>query len=143
MPFLALLGLAALAFPRVVVHDLDLAPPQGVLTVLLAVLPPVIWVVVVLAARVPNPFLTVLVIGALYGVLLAVGHQLFWDSVWGDDPPRLGGNLSDVSDSTHAIVTRAAAFVSSLFTGVLVGAVVGLVAWGLSRVRGSRRERSE
>jgi hypothetical protein len=137
LPFLALAGLALLAAPRVVLHDLGVLQEETFVNALFVVVPPLVWIAVVVRARVPNPFLTVLVIGALYGVVLAVGHQLLWDASFSDGTPRLGGNLSDVSPAVSAAVVRGAAVVSSVFTGVLVGAVTGLVAWGVSRlVRG-------
>lgn len=134
LPVLALAGLALLAAPRVVLHDLGVLQEATFVNALFAVVPPLVWTAVVVRARVPNPFLTVLVIGALYGVVLAVGHQLLWDASFPGGTPRLGGNLSDASPAVDAAVVRGAAVVSSVFTGVLVGAVTGLVAWGVSRL---------
>lgn len=136
LPFLALAGLALLGVPRVVLHDLGVLEEGTVVNGLLVFVPPLVWVLVVVRARVPNPFLTVLVVGALYGVVLAVGHQLLWDASFPDGTPRLGGNLSDVSPAVSAAVVRGFAAVSSVFTGVIVGAVAGLVAWGVSKAAG-------
>ncbi|GGM51032.1 hypothetical protein GCM10011608_39910 [Micromonospora sonchi] len=134
LPLLALFGLALLGLPRVVLHDLGLVHGRTFVNLLLVVLPPVVWVLVVLAKRVPNPFLTLLVVGLLYGVLLTLTHQLLWGFAF-DEPPTLGGNLSDLAPGAQTIIIRVFAAISSLFTGVIVGVVAGVVAWGLSRVR--------
>jgi hypothetical protein len=140
LPLYALPALALLAVPRVVLHDLDVIQEGTAVNALLVFLPPVVWVAVVLRARVPNPFLTLLAVGAWYGVFLALGHQLLWEASFGDDPPRLGGNLAGrLSPGAEEVVLRAFAAVSSLFTGVLVGAVTGLAGWGLSRLTGRVR----
>lgn len=139
LPVLALVGLALLAAPRVVLHDLDVIQEGTFLNALFVFVPPVVWIAVAVLRRVPNPFLTLLVIGAIYGVLLALGHQLLWDVSFPDGTPRLGGNLGDVPAATSAVVVRSFAAVGSVFTGVLVGAVSGLVAWGINKVLVSRR----
>jgi hypothetical protein len=101
---------------------------------LLVFVPLVIWLTVVLARRVPNPFLTLVVIGFAYGVMLAIGHQKLWVAAWDGNSPSLGGNLEGVLvPGLEAVVFRMSAFFSSLMTGTLVGAVVGLVAWAIER----------
>jgi hypothetical protein len=131
-----MVGLASLAAPRVVLHDLGVITEGSFVNALLVFGPPVIWILVAVCARVPKPFLTVLAIGAIYGVFLAVGHQVFWTTVWADDPPQLGGNLAgQFSPPVESVILRTFAVFSSLFTGALVGAISGLVAWILSRSR--------
>jgi hypothetical protein len=134
LPLLTLFGLALLGLPRVVLHDLGLVHERTFVNLLLVVVPPVVWISVVLVRRVPNPFLTLLVVGLLYGVLLALTHQFLW-SVAFDERPTLGGNLSDLAPGVQAVIVRFFAAISSLFTGVIVGVVTGLIAWGLSRLR--------
>jgi hypothetical protein len=77
-----------------VLHDLGVIDERSLVHVLLVFVPPLIWVVAIVAKRVPNAFLTGGVIGSLYGVALAVIHQFAWASVWGDNPFRLGANCS-------------------------------------------------
>ena len=133
LPWLALAGLALLAVPRVILHDLDIVQEGDVVNLLLVFVPPLIWIVVVILARVPKPFLTLLAVGALYGVFLALGHQVLWEQSMGD-APGLGGNLEGrLSPGVEEFVIRMFATVGSLFTGLLVGAVSGLVAWGVAR----------
>lgn len=122
-----LVGLAALAAPRVVLHDLDLVPEGALVAALLAVVPPLCWVAVVLWRRPPRPFLTVLVIGAIYGVFLAVGHQLLWTEAF-------EGNEALAASPIPEVLMRAAAVVSSIVTGTAVGAITGAVAALLRRL---------
>jgi hypothetical protein len=133
--------LAALAVPRVVTHDLDIFPKGSFVNSLLVFVPLLISLTVLLWWRVPNPFLTLTVIGIAYGVMLAIGHQLLWEARWDGEPPRLGGNLEGVLDpGLESVVVRIFAFFSSIITGTIVGAIVGLVAWVIERVRRGFRD---
>lgn len=133
LPAAALVALAALGLPRVVVHDLDLAGPA--VTWVLALAPPIAWIAVVLARRVPQPFTTLVTIGVLYGVMLAVTHQLLWVEAHDGAPPRLGDRLAGAPDVVHAVVTRGGAIVSSLVVGAALGALTGALATGIDRAR--------
>lgn len=130
----AILGLALLATPRVVAHDLGVAEEGSLLNLVLVVVPLVVWVTVTVIARVPHPFLTLLVTGACYGLFLAGLHQLLWDRAFAGSPPAVGGNFSGLDLGARQLIARLAAVVSSVFTGVAVGAVVGLVAWAIAAV---------
>lgn len=138
---LALVGLAALAVPRIVVHDLELLPPGSPVVALLALLPPLVWVVVA-ALWSARPLPALLAVGGLYGVALAVVHNIAWSGVFAADPPRLGGNLDGVfSPITEEVLMRGAGTLSSLGTGIVVGLICGLIAWGvqsLARRAGAR-----
>ncbi|WP_150255485.1 hypothetical protein [Nocardiopsis deserti] len=126
--------LALLAAPRVILHDLDIIQEGTLVNALFVFVPLLVWVVVAVLTRAPKPFPTLLVVGLLYGVLLALGHQLLWNTAWEGDPPTLGGNLSDLPPAAHAIIIRGFSVVSSLFTGAAVGAVTGLIAWGIGKL---------
>ena len=123
LPFLALVGLAALGVPRVALHDLHLIPQNGVITWLLALLPPAIWITVAVAKRVPRPFLMVFVTGVLFGAMLVITHQIFWNQAFDGDAPPVGA-LPDA-------VIRLFAIPSGLFTGAAIGAIAGVIAWGI------------
>lgn len=138
LPFWGFVLLALLAAPRVVLHDLGIIQEGTFVNALFVFVPPLVWVAVVLWQRVPNAFLTLLVVGFVYGVFLMLGHQLLWNMSWEGDPPTLGGNLADLPGWAHAVITRGFAALSSLVTGTLVGAVAGLVAWVLARATGLR-----
>jgi hypothetical protein len=130
-----IIGLAALAVPRVIAHDLELVSPGGIANQLLVFIPPLIWLAVVLWQRPPRPFLTYLLIGVCYGIMLAIGHQLMWTTAFDGNPPRIGGNLEGRLDpAVESIVLRVFAFVSSVITGTLVGAVVGAIGTVLARL---------
>ena len=129
-----ILLLSALAVPRVVTHDLKIFPAGTLPNALLVFVPLIIWIVVAVASRVPNPFLTVLVIGVCYAVALAIGHQLLWSHAMAGTEMKLGGNLADLNPQLQQVVFRFAAFISSLVTGTVVGAVTGAVAWLISRL---------
>jgi uncharacterized membrane protein len=119
--------------PRIFAHDLgvDVGPIPAVLTIG----PVLVWIAVVLGARVPSPVVTLLAVGAVYGLALGIVHNVLWDQVFGDDPPALGELDADLSE----VPLRIATFVSSVFTGVVVGLVSGLAAVGIRTV--SRRHR--
>ncbi|WP_232376423.1 hypothetical protein [Amycolatopsis aidingensis] len=126
-------GLAVLGVPRVIAHDLGLVGP--VLNAVLVFLPIAIWAAVVLWQRVPNPLRTLTAVGLVYGVLLAVTHQLLWTEAFGDSPPSLGGNLAGVlAPAAEGVLLRVFAFGSSLVTGLAVGAATGAVCWVLARL---------
>ncbi|OLT01501.1 hypothetical protein BJF90_31660 [Pseudonocardia sp. CNS-004] len=126
-------GLALLGVPRVVAHDLDLVGPA--VNALLVFVPIAVWIGFVLVRRVPHPFLTLLVVGVGYGVLLAVTHQLLWAVAFAGDPPGLGGNLAGVlPPAGEAVLVRVVAFGSSLVTGAFTGVATGAVAWLLARI---------
>ena len=128
--------LAAIAAIRVPLHDLGIVPEGSILAGLLVFVPLAIWMIVVLRRRVPNPFLTLTVVGFAYAVMLAVIHQLFWGAAFGGDPPRLGGNLEGaLAPGAEAVVFRVSAFFSSIATGTVLGAIAGAVAWMIERVR--------
>ncbi|HLS32140.1 MAG TPA: hypothetical protein VK039_00995, partial [Brevibacterium sp.] len=60
MPLLAILGLALLAAPRVVLHDLGIITEGTAVNSVLVFVPLAVWIVVPLLLTVPRPFLTVL-----------------------------------------------------------------------------------
>src|SRR5699024_4018238 len=114
LPLWTLAILALLGVPRVVLHDLGVIHEGTAPNLLLVVAPPLVWIAVVLAARVRRPFLTLLVTGALYGVLLGLAHQLLWGTAFPGGAP--------------ALLVPVAAARCSVRTGVVVGALAGLLA---------------
>jgi hypothetical protein len=114
-------ALAALGVPRAVAHDLD--PGSAGVDLALGLAPPAMWVLVVILTRAETPFETLLTIGVIYGLLLALTHQVLWLEAFDGEPPRLGGNLADAPDSIHVALTRTGAVFSSLASGALTGAI--------------------
>lgn len=136
------IALALLGAPRVILHDVGVIHEGTALNLLLVIVPPLAWIIVAVAARVPRPFLTVLVVGLLYGVVLGLVHQLLWGVAFPGGAPALGGNLADLDPTVQALIVRGAAAVSSVFTGAVVGVLTGLVAEAvraLLRLAGHRR----
>jgi hypothetical protein len=133
-----IVGLALLAVPRVVLHDLGVIQEGTFVNMLFVFVPLLVWVAVAVLRRVPNAFLTLLAVGVVHGVFLALAHQLLWDVSWGADAPSLGGNLADLPPPAEAVVIRGFAVLSSLVTGTAVGALSGLVALGVDRATRSR-----
>jgi hypothetical protein len=120
-----LVALALLAVPRVVLHDLGMVTEGSLVNGLLVFVPPACWIAAVVWNQPPRPFRTVVVVGALYGVLLAVTHQVLWDRV-------IGG--AETAAGAQEPIMRVAAVFSSVITGTLVGVVAGAVAAGLCRL---------
>lgn len=140
LPWWAILLLAALSLPRVVVHDLDVDTGAWG-PALLAIGPMLVWVGVALWARVPSPVTTLLVVGTVYGIGLGIGHNLMWDSVFAEDP-RLGGSWEGrLPRQAEEVIMRIVTLGSSVVTGAVVGLVSGLVATGLRRLGRSARSR--
>lgn len=128
LPIWAIGALALLGTPRVILHDLGMIAPGTFANALLVFVPVIVWIAVAIAARVPRPFLTLLAIGACYGVLLAIGHQLLWGASFPDGGPSLGGSLSGLDPTAQVLLFRLVAVISSLVTGLIVGVLSGLVA---------------
>jgi hypothetical protein len=128
LPVWALLALSLLAAPRVVLHDQGIGL-DGPVAGLLAIGPAAVWIAVVVWSRARSPLLALLVVGFGYGVILALVHNLFWDEVFADEAPLLGGNLEgQLSSEATEVLLRGAMTLSSVFTGVAIGLVCGLVA---------------
>lgn len=124
-------GLGALAAPRVFLHDLDIVSEGTLINAAFVFIPPLVWIAVALWRRVPSPVLTLTAVGLVYGILLALGHQLMWNEAFADNPPQLGGNLEDLDPATQEVVMRGFAVVSSVLTGTGVGLVSGAIAWAI------------
>ncbi|GAA1862869.1 hypothetical protein [Asanoa iriomotensis] len=132
LPLWQVVALAALAMPRVFLHDAGVSVP-GPVQGLLVFLPPAAWVAVAVWRRIAAPVVTLLAVGGLYGVGLAVVHNLFWSTAFGDRPPELGGNLAGRLGGAEDVVLRVATTTSSLLTGLVVGLICGLVATAVLR----------
>src|SRR5690625_7707742 len=85
MPWYGIFGLALLAAPRAVLHDLQVIEEGTALNAVLVFVPPVIWVVTALALNVRRPVLTLTAVGAAYGIILALVHLILWNVNLGPD----------------------------------------------------------
>jgi hypothetical protein len=132
---LALIGLAALGLPRVILHDLHIIEEMQPASWFLALAPVAVWIAVAVAKKVPNPFLTVFVIGLIFAVMLAITHQLLWSSLYAGNPAFLDNS------GIAGVIPRLAVLPGSLFAGALTGAVGGLIAWGIQAATRARPPR--
>lgn len=135
LPVTAVVGLAALGLPRVVLHDLGVLTGSSVAAFLLAVVPLAVWVVVATRPSVRAPFLALVATGTVHGALLAATHQLLWVRAFDGAAPRLGDNLSNLDPELQDVVLRGAAVFSGIHTGVALGALTGVIAWAIVRSR--------
>ena len=132
MPLLLMAGLALLGLPRVVLHDLHLIGERSPVTWFLALVPVAVWIAVTVLVRSPRPFLTVLVIGLMFGVLLVITHQLLWDAAFSGNAPEVG------SGPVAEMIPRIAAVPGGLMTGAAIGAIGGLLALAGTALRSQR-----
>ncbi|WP_019856191.1 hypothetical protein [Actinopolyspora mortivallis] len=114
---LAVVGLLQPALGLLGVYGL-LGRPWGPLLVALAIA--VCWVAVVVVRRVPRPLPTLVLVGGIYGVLAVVLEQVLLLYTGYRTPS--GG-----------------AMVSAVLSNLVWGALLGLIALGLIRLRQSRR----
>ncbi|MFC4072494.1 hypothetical protein [Actinoplanes subglobosus] len=110
--------LGLLAAPRAVLHDLGLIHERTGLNALFVVVPLLIWIVVAVTRPV-SPVRLLLGAGVVYGISLAVVHNALWN----------GGS------TVPEPLARVAMTLSSLVTGVVVGAICGGLAWLITRRR--------
>jgi len=136
LPFPVIVFLAMLAVPRVFVHDLKLVPIDSFWYTVLAVGPLLIWLGVAIFVKMKRPAYDFLVLGIVFGILLAVTHQLTWNASWGATLPHIGGTFAGrLSPGMESLVLRSAAVISSLVTGVVFGALFALLAAVVSKLR--------
>ena len=125
LPFLSILVLAAIAVPRVIIHDLHLADLDSVPYKILATVPFLIWFGVAVFRKTTKPLADFLVLGLVFGILLAITHQLLWHSALNGQLPQLNTTLDPAAQE---IVLRIAAVLSSILTGAIIGAFFGCIA---------------
>ncbi len=93
---------------------------RAVVTILIAAL----WVGVVVIRRVPNPLLTLVVVGGMYGVFAILLQQIIWNFF-------LGGAPEGAPSSAPILVIS---WISIIATNTIWGALLVLVAVGLRRL---------
>lgn len=129
MPFVQIILLAALGVPRVVLHDLRLVSFDSPIYKVFAVGPLLIWLLFAIFRKTKTPFKDFLLLGLMFGLLLGITHQITWATSWGDNVPHLHGNFEGKLDPViESLILRAAAFISSIFTGLFAGVLFGGIA---------------
>lgn len=142
MPTRLLLLLVALGLPRTVLADLDLVPPEsGPLYYVLALTPFAAWLLVATVRESRRPFADFLVLGILYGLSLAVAHQVLWNAAagYGQSPPADAVEFAErFGAGWHEFAFRAYTSGIAMSIGLGTGLVAALVAVG-ARVWRSHR----
>lgn len=129
MPLWLIVLLAAIAMPRVVVHDLHLLPLDSFFYILLAVVPFIIYGSIAIFRDNKRPLYDFMIMGVCFGVFLATIHLITWDTSWGSNMPKLGDNLEGVlAPEVERLFFQTATAFSSVMTGIVTGAVFGLIA---------------
>lgn len=132
LPLYVIFILAALALPRVIIHDLHLADLSSAPYKALATVPYLIWFLVAILHKSNTPLKDFLMMGAMFGALLALIHQVLWESAL----KTADINMSITLDpSVEQIVLRTAAIISSLLTGLVIGGFFGCIAWAANAIR--------
>lgn len=96
--------------------------PWGPVAVTIALA--ILWVGVVVATRAPNPLLTLVLAGALYGILAILLQQIGWNIL-------LGGAPEGTPSSAPVLVMS---WLSVVATNTIWGAFLGLVATVFGRL---------
>jgi hypothetical protein len=136
LPLSSIALLALLFIPRVVFHDLKLIAFDAFFYKFLAVAPLIIVLLVALLRRTKRPFYDFLLFGLMYGLFLALTHQILWDVSWGSNLPHIGGNLEGkFSPVTEGLILRTFAFISSVITGLVAGVAFGVIATVAAKIR--------
>lgn len=135
LPYANVILLAALTIPRVPIHDLKLISFESPIYKILAIVPFLVWLAVAVFRRTTRPIYDFLAIGITYGVFLGAIHQILWEASWGNNTPKLGGNLAGIDPSIENIIIRIVGFCSSILTGLLIGLVFGFIALVARSVR--------
>jgi hypothetical protein len=121
--------LVGILVPRIVAHDLRLLDFGSFWYRFLAIAPVVVWLYVAITRKSKQPLQDFVLMGLVYGIVLAIAHQIFWNASFADMPPHLGGSLAGkLHPLLDSFVLRLAAIVSSLATGLATGVVFGIIA---------------
>lgn len=136
LPITTLFLLSLLGLPRVIGHDFNWLQEGTFINSLFAFIPPIIWITVVLL-KTTKPFKPLFFIGAMYGFLLGLTHLVLWPVAF-DVPPVLGGNLTNVPLGISNIIIGIFIMLSSVATGAVIGAIIGVIGLGINKIRPKR-----
>lgn len=129
-----LLGVVALGVPRTVLADLGIiAPESSWIYYVLALGPFVAWLAVALFRRSGSPVVDHLVAGTLYGLSLAIVHEVLWaaGASLGQHPTQAALALAERFDPpARDLVLHG----YSVLVAMMIGLGVGLTAAGVAVV---------
>ena len=143
MPVWLLLTLVAIGLPRTVLADLDIVEPEsGLLYYFLALGPFAVWLAVAIFRRTSRPIMDFTVLGAAYGLSLAVVHHVLWnaDAGYGNRPPasavefagNFGAGLQEIALHGYTVML-------GMVIGIVSGLAAALIALAATKARRSRR----
>jgi hypothetical protein len=139
LPGWLLLGLIALGVPRTVLADLGVVAPESSPTYYVLALGPFAgWLAVAVFRRSGSPLKDHLVAGTLYGLSLAVVHEVLWTSgaSLGQHPTQGAVALAERFDPpVRDLVLHGCSFVVAMTIGLGVGLTAGVAAAIANRVR--------
>src|SRR5699024_466652 len=125
---LSILVLALLVVLRVILHSLGWLTVGTFINLIFIFISALIWISAALWFCSALPFKLLLTAGIGFGYILALVHQLFWAPAF-PAMPGLGGNLAGAPDYISTIIIRSTAVVSSIVTGIMIGTLLGGVAF--------------
>lgn len=132
MGIFELITLSLLGLPRVILHDLSLIEEGTFFNSLLVFIPLIVWTIYMLRKKVKAPFLSMLFLCIIYGIILGITHQVLWTQSF-PEGVQLGGDLSELPAAVSNTIIRSFAFLSSITTGTIMGLVLGTVTWLLNQ----------
>lgn len=135
MKLIEIVVLALLGLPRIVLHDLSIIEEGSFLNSILVFGPVVIWFSYILVRNQEAPVWSIFILSCLYGLILALTHQIFWHESF-PDGVKLGGNLSHISMEVSTVIARFFALMSSLTTGLILALMLSGIMWVLCKVVG-------
>jgi hypothetical protein len=139
IPLTILFLLAFLSMPRVVLHDLKLMPFDSFFYLFTAIAPLLVYLAIAIFRDNKRPIYDFFILGVFYGVLLALVHLLLWDVAGSGHGLAFGDNLTGVMDpSAEALAFKVAVAHSSVFTGVGIGLILGLISKVAQKVKERR-----
>ena len=128
-----LAALSLLGLPRVILHDLSVIEEGTFFNSLLVFVPVIVWIIYILRRKVKAPFLSMLLLCIIYGIILGITHQILWTQSF-PEGVQLGGNLSELPAAVSNAIIRGFAFLSSITTGTIMGLALGAVTWLLNQL---------
>ena len=139
MPLWMLAGLALLAMPRAVIHDLDGLPFDSPAYIAMAVAPLLLYLAIAIFRNNKRPMYDFIVLGLFFGVFLSLVHLILWDHKWGGNPPAFGDQLTGVfCPEVEDMLFRISVTFSGLHVGIALGALFGAIGLIAQKVRARR-----
>ena len=141
MPVWLVLLLTLLMVPRTLLSDLGIIVAETPVYYVFALVPYAAWLGVAIFRKSEKPFREFLVLGVLYSLTLIVIHQLLWNNgtELGHQLPRAALDFGAKFDPPlRELAVRGYTIMISLLIGVGSGAVFGLIAALMRRIRTRR-----